>query len=510
MKAFLTLFVLWSLLPAGLFAQSSQLIPGRLNINGAVPPGSGHNISLRSDASGNNVLEFQPGGNGSAILNLESSSAGFAENRISMYGFSTDLFPVRASWDFGAGANFLFSGRDFEIVQSGTTAGFFLDYITAFSIGQDDLSTTIRNISGPTLALESGGNPASLLIKAFENGIGQQSDYAGFEWIPNSSGTELSLNARSFDDTGVGPISSLTPLLGIQSNGDLLLKSGIIRFDTETIGDGGLNNVAIRGDVIPNNAGLRWDLGNHDIAEHWDEVNALSFVVFSDASLKNNVRDLDYGLQQILALSPKRYQYENDLSEEQDRLGLIAQEVQQIIPEVVVTHDVDGDENGELVRRPRELLGINYVALIPILIQGMQEQEVQLQRLREDNVALTEQVHRLSRTLNQTPVDAPELGDLPVQQRLQLTGTAPLLAQNVPNPAHRQTTIAYFLPRADQTAVLHFYDLQGKPMQSLSLPAQKGPGEVQVDLNILPAGTYSYSLVIGGEKIGTRMMVVVE
>jgi hypothetical protein len=64
---------------------------------------------------------------------------------------------------------------------------------------------------------------------------------------------------------------------------------------------------------------------------------------------------------------------EGDLLEvdETMHIGLIAQEVKEVIPELVVE-----DEEG--------ILGINYIELIPILIQSIKEQQEQIDALKSE------------------------------------------------------------------------------------------------------------------------------
>ena len=90
--------------------------------------------------------------------------------------------------------------------------------------------------------------------------------------------------------------------------------------------------------------------------------NSGSLVANSDRRLKTDIKDLPYGLSEILALNPKMYKFKNELvlsDDAPDRLGLISQDVQSIIPEVV-------QKNGDYLR-------LNYIELIPILVNAVKE-----------------------------------------------------------------------------------------------------------------------------------------
>ena len=89
----------------------------------------------------------------------------------------------------------------------------------------------------------------------------------------------------------------------------------------------------------------------------------------SDIRLKKNITTLENQLDKVLSLRPTRYQFK-DNSKEPDEytLGLIAQEVQKVIPEVV-TQITDKEEDG------MGYLGIAYSELIPVLIGAIQDQQ---------------------------------------------------------------------------------------------------------------------------------------
>jgi len=86
----------------------------------------------------------------------------------------------------------------------------------------------------------------------------------------------------------------------------------------------------------------------------------------SDLRLKDQVRDLRYGLGEVLQLRPVSYRWK-DAALAQPTLGLIAQEVEPVLPELVA-HGTD--EAG--------LLSLNYTGLIPVLVKAVQEQEARI------------------------------------------------------------------------------------------------------------------------------------
>lgn len=455
----------------------------------------GHNIELSSDGSGNNFLDVFAGANGSSYLSIVRGSDNLGAATVSMSPFTSTLNPTQASWVIGLRANVLTSNNNYEIVQTGSN-GLLLQYFTAMSIDADDLGATFRNDADFTLTLENLSNPASLMIKSYENGFGGSSDYAGFEFAANGSGSALELFARSFDDTGAGPISSIAKLLEIQSDGDIEISRNAV-FNTLEVGPR-FDALGLDGDVIPF-ANTAFDLGNNAQLEHWDDVVANEFVTYSDARLKHRVRTLEYGLDHVLQLQPVRYKYNDDLDEEKDYLGLIAQDVREIIPEVVASHDTDVDSTGQLVRKKMDYLGINYVALVPVLIRSVQEQQKQIEELKVKNANLLTRLERIEKHLE---LESEE------PQTIRLSGKAGVLGQNYPNPATMETLISYSLAHADQRAEIRVFDQRGRLLQTIALPQKEGQGEVRLLVHDLPAATYSYSLYVGDKLADTRSLIV--
>jgi hypothetical protein len=89
----------------------------------------------------------------------------------------------------------------------------------------------------------------------------------------------------------------------------------------------------------------------------------------SDRRLKTNLAPLNYGLNNILRLNPVSYNWAKTPGTDK-QLGLIAQEVRTVVPEIV-----RGDES-------KEMLSVNYTALIPVLINAIKEQQKQIDDLK--------------------------------------------------------------------------------------------------------------------------------
>ena len=117
----------------------------------------------------------------------------------------------------------------------------------------------------------------------------------------------------------------------------------------------------------------------------------------SDRRIKTDIHELRYGISDVMKLSPKEYQFTNDnfnelkLSKEL-QLGLIAQEANEIIPELISDNVNAKDKNGTM----QTLQGINYVGLIPVLIKAMQEQQAQIEARDEELESVKNQLAELN------------------------------------------------------------------------------------------------------------------
>jgi len=89
-----------------------------------------------------------------------------------------------------------------------------------------------------------------------------------------------------------------------------------------------------------------------------------SLVHSSDRRLKKDISDLPYGLNEILQLQPKQYFWKNRTEQTRASLGLIAQDVQKIIANVVK----EGTDD-------KKTLSLSYTELIPVLINAIKEQQ---------------------------------------------------------------------------------------------------------------------------------------
>ncbi len=105
----------------------------------------------------------------------------------------------------------------------------------------------------------------------------------------------------------------------------------------------------------------------------------------SDRAKKDNIQDLDYGLAEVMQLQPASYTYKTDSSAS---IGFIAQEIEQIIPEIV--SGPEGDK------------GVAYGLLTSVLVNAVQEQQTEIEQLKTQNHLLEQRFAHLENLIKTT------------------------------------------------------------------------------------------------------------
>jgi hypothetical protein len=89
-------------------------------------------------------------------------------------------------------------------------------------------------------------------------------------------------------------------------------------------------------------------------------------IAFSDARAKENIKTIDSALEKVNKLRGVEF---NKIGEEKTCIGVIAQEVEEVLPEVVET-----DDNG--------MKAVAYGNMVGLLIEAMKEQQKQIDELK--------------------------------------------------------------------------------------------------------------------------------
>ena len=131
---------------------------------------------------------------------------------------------------------------------------------------------------------------------------------------------------------------------------------------------------------------------------------------------------------------------------------------------------------------------INYMELIPLLVQSIGE--------------LNERINKLSQQKDYGVQLARSASDIDEEK----TVTSASLQQNTPNPFSSQTKIRFTLPDNTRNAYIYIFDMNGKMQKQIAIDSSMD--SVTINGYELSAGIYLYSLVVNGQEIDTKRMIL--
>ena len=128
------------------------------------------------------------------------------------------------------------------------------------------------------------------------------------------------------------------------------------------------------------------------------DVWADNYFTISDRKLKTGITQLtaSASLEQLMRLKPSAYEFKTaDYPQmglpKGKQIGLIADEVKQVFPELVkeAVHPAQYEKDKRMILHPEEKYeGINYIGFIPVLIASIQEQQKTIDDIKAENEAM--------------------------------------------------------------------------------------------------------------------------
>ena len=109
-----------------------------------------------------------------------------------------------------------------------------------------------------------------------------------------------------------------------------------------------------------------------------------SIASISDVRFKENIRDIDTGLEEILNLKPRLFDWkENKGKNEKDSVGFIAQEVEKVLPKLVQENWSDNgiDKDGKVIEGEKYKT-VSQADMIPTLVKAIQELKAEIEILK--------------------------------------------------------------------------------------------------------------------------------
>ena len=415
-------------------------------------------------------------------------------------------------------------------VSLSTTDSFLLGPVTGFNLAFDNNEIQARNNGNAnTLYLNYWGGsvrignrsgfptPAVFASSTGQVGIGNTTTQAGFALTinPFSTGGALYINDPGTGNLGLGTksgstgegfrmnISSTTnPNAAIRGHtsgngfGVLAEATGPTGFGAETYSSQSYGLWAGTGDATTYAAYF-----SGDVFSSGDYLG-------SDEKLKKNINDFSGAMDIINRLHPRQYEYRRDENYQLMNLpkgihfGLIAQDVEKLLPDLVketkfFTSKSNPSRFEELKNVPDiEFKALNYTELIPIIIKGMQEQQLAIDNLQQENEALRHQISEIKQLISANANSSDARSN---------AGGAYLL-QNVPNPFNQNTSVSCYVPASVKKAQLVVYNSDGRLIRTFTLT--NGRNTINIEAGSLSAGQYSCTLSADGKNIDTKNMTI--
>jgi Chaperone of endosialidase len=312
---------------------------------------------------------------GSGIDAYYTGNGTTSNTDLRMYTSNAEAMILNPAGYVGIGTN-SFSGTNTEklLVDAGSSSSY--NVISGKGELDNYLQLNIRNSNSGTTAsqdLVATANNGTESINYIDMGI-NSGGYSS-TLIPILDGVNEAYLFSTGNDLKIGNASA-TYDLGFFTNGFATTNERLRITAGGNVGIGitsPADKLSVAGIMAPS-ADNTYTIGSS--TNRWSEVYATNGTIqTSDARLKKNITALKYGIKELQQLQAVTYSWLLQ-PEQKSKIGLIAQQVQQIIPEVVV-----GDA-------AKDKLGMNYAELIPVLINTLKQQQKQLEHLRKQAAAL--------------------------------------------------------------------------------------------------------------------------
>jgi cytoskeletal protein CcmA (bactofilin family) len=170
--------------------------------------------------------------------------------------------------------------------------------------------------------------------------------------------------------TAVGGSTFSTPALAINSSGNVLVNTTAVHdgaaemLQVTTSGGAGAGyGINIKEAAAGGGTMLRFNTAGSIVGQIYTSGSATTYATSSDARLKD-VTGEARGLEVISALNPVSYNWKIDGQADE---GLIAQEVEEIVPNAIHISQADDDSNG--------MYSMDYSKLVVHLVKAIQEQQ---------------------------------------------------------------------------------------------------------------------------------------
>lgn len=243
----------------------------------------------------------------------------------------------------------------------------------------------------------------------------------------------------------------------------------------------------------------------------------------SDENLKTNIEDLTGCTELILQLNPKRYMFRDEeyvglnLSEG-EHFGVIAQQVQEVVPQLVrdIHTDAKVDRDGNEIAPAMDYKAVDYNGLIPVLLGAIREQHAVIAQLQEQVAGMQQQMEQTAQLESRMAGMQAQVqsccgmgsgGTRMVEVGEDVVGHARNLMVQ-PNPFNESATLSYTLEKAGRMQLMA-NSADGKQLKALTeATMEAGSYQYQWNTADMSPGVYYLTLLLDGEPMVKRAVKV--
>jgi hypothetical protein len=355
----------WGSFGANVYNRASGVGSAVFGFNNIAGPSDSESLGITGDNIGQAVFGYGSRATGNVSFAAGQRNTASGSKSVAMGNFN-----------YATGSDAIALGKENWAEGASTVAIGFKNYAAgggSTALGQENVSwgTTnftsgYQNTAGDTNAVVGSGGSATAMGK-------YNTASADASMALNRGTTATNQAATSM---GLGTTSDNVGMLAIGVNNAAGI--GDTTSDQYYYADGNYTGAPIgvafvigNGDVDTSN-GLAGANPSNAFVVNYDGSATLSgdLTINSDMRLKSNIISLSGALAKLLEIDGKTYTMKSN--EKDAKIGLLAQDVQKVLPELVKESD---DKQGTL--------SVNYQGLIPVLINAIKEQQKQIDELKQ-------------------------------------------------------------------------------------------------------------------------------
>jgi hypothetical protein len=329
--------------------------------------------------------------------------------------------------------------------------------------------TSTSQLEVKAQAIEILGNSDKLINIGKYDVIGSNSQHALAFGNGYSGQWRMNIHHVDSNNYGFGIYRSgySNPLIYIRKNDCIGIKYWSPSYDLDL--SGGLIRA---GNVVYSDKRSKRDIKPLDNLDNLFKVNSVQYKSSGEAYreqlelFKQNSKDIMSETDFNSAILDMEKQISAKEADTRTYFGFIAQELREVYPDLVYE-----DNQG--------YLSVNYVGLIPVLVDAIKELNSKIERIEGKN-----------------------------REVMPSNISSAVLYQNNPNPFSERTEIKFYVPENSSNAFICIYDMVGSQLMKLDVNA--GYSSIFVNGSQLKAGMYLYSLIVDGKEIDTKRMILTD